>query len=158
MLKRLHEFYERMYESCMLLLTRHAPKRKIRKREHDLSLEMPWYSGDAYDCTFCDWVLMRWDEQALGWHCGWCGQHYHPRVAVTEKRPVVQPQAHAAQSEPLKPAFVTGQLSFLHSRKAIGCSTELLPNGLPRIAFKNGGRIDTDQLPRVRLDEKRRTG
>jgi len=146
MFKRLHTVYERMYESFMLLLTRHAPKQKIRKREHELSREMPWYSGDAYHCDPCPWVLMRWDAEALGWHCGWCGQHYHPRVAVTEKRAVVLPQAHAAQPEPPKPVFVTGQLSFLHSRHMLANSTELLPNGLPRLAWKNGQRIDSGQL------------
>ncbi len=169
MFKRLlNQWYERLYESFMLLLTRHHPKRKVRKREHELSREMPWYSGDEYTCDLCPWELMRWDAEALGWRCGWCGQRYHPRVAVTEKRPVVRPQAHAAQPEPPKQVFVTGQLSFLHRREAIANSTELLPNGLPRLAWKNGIRIDTGQLKpltpaqqRLLMDmfrEDRRTG
>jgi len=89
---------------------------------------------------------MMWDVLVEQWVCPHCGTSRYPALSTTEKRPVVRPQAHAAQPEPPKPIFVTGQFSFLHSRHMLANSTELLPNGLPRLAWKNGIRIDTGQL------------
>lgn len=150
MLKRLHTIYVRCYEHFRMWLDRHPPEKGEgeRENEHKLSQEMPWYAGDAYPCDLCMWVLMRWNKEALGWRCWWCGQRFHPRVMVTEKRPIVRPAQPQQSEEPpvMKPVFRTGQLAFLHSRHLLANSTEILPTGLPRIEWKNGVRIDTGQL------------
>src|SRR5215472_11227306 len=111
---RISARYQRLYETCRLILERYKPKPKIRVREYALSREVPWYSGDDYPCELCPWELMRWDEELLGWYCTSCGQHYHPRVDITEERPVVRPPTPILTVEKapgVKPAFRTGQLS-----------------------------------------------
>src|SRR6266567_1697465 len=147
MFKRLRKLRDRLYETFMMWMTRHDPKRGVLSRNEPL--EMPWEPASAHHCPYCIWLYLIWDVFNEQWHCSHCGQFIHPKLAVTEKRAVVRPPAPASSVEKttvIKPIFVTGQFSFLHSRHMLANSTELLPNGLPRLAWKNGIRIDTGQL------------
>ncbi len=101
-----------------------------------------------------------WDVLVEQWACPRCGTSRYPSLSITEKRPVVRLPAPASPViEPpvqsvMKPVFRTGQLSFLYRREAITNSTERLPNGLPRLAWQNGKRIDTGQLKPLMAHEK----
>ena len=147
MFKRLRKLRDRLYETFMMWMTRIGPK--THAHEDDKPLNPPWDPGTVHHCPYCIWRDLDWEEHYQDWHCSLCGQRVYPQIAVTEKRPVVRPPAPASSVEKttvIKPVFVTGQLSFLHSRHMLANSTELLPNGLPRLAWKNGIRIDTGQL------------
>jgi hypothetical protein len=162
---RIHAFHKWLYETCQLGFTHLAPKSRP-ERENEKPWKVPWEPGLPQQCRCCtsrdDLV---WYEQAYIWQCAYCGQRYHPRIDITEKRPVVHPQAPILRSEKIpavppvqgvvvKPAFRTGQLSFLHSRDMLAYSTERSPNGLPRLEWKNGTRIDTGQLQALTKEEK----
>jgi hypothetical protein len=166
---RIHAFHKWLYETCQLGLAHLAPKSRP-VRENEKAWKVPWEPGLPQHCSCCtsrdDLV---WYEKAYIWQCAYCGQRYHPRIDITEKRPVVRVPMPDAQPRPLvKPTFKTGQLSFLHDRHVIVNGTERLPNGLPRLEWRNGERIDTGQLkpltPHERellmdiFQEDRRTG
>ena len=143
MFKRLRKLRDRLYETFMMWMTRHDPKRGVLS--HNEPLEMPWEPASAHHCPYCIWLYLIWDVFNEQWHCSHCRQFIHPKLAVTEKRAVVRP-APVMPQEPPKPVFATGQLSFLHKRHMIVNGSERLANGLPRLAWKNGQCIDTGQL------------
>ncbi len=144
MFKRLRRLYVKLYEHVRMWMERHDPK--PLQHVNDPPEVSDWRPASAHTCPLCTWQWMMWDVLVEQWVCPHCGTSRYPALSTTEKRPIVRPQAHAAQPEPPKPIFVTGQFSFLHSRHMLANSTELLPNGLPRLAWKNGIRIDTGQL------------
>ena len=171
-LARIRAMYEHVYGSCMLFLAHFDPKSQQWAQEK--SWKVPWEPGTPHHCHHCTWLFMLWEEEAYRWKCRSCGHLCKPTLAITEKRPVVQPvQAlvpmPGIEAVPLerhtdpiekqsKPAFAKGQLSFLHRREVVVNGTERLPNGLPRLVYKNGSRIDTEQLRRVMPPYNRRTG
>ena len=147
MFKRLRRLYVKLYEHVRMWMERHDPK--PLQHVNDPPEVSDWRPASAHTCPLCTWQWMIWDVLVEQWVCPHCGTSRYPALSVTEKRPVVRPPAHASSMEKtpvIKPVFVIGQFSFLHSRHMLANSTELLPNGLPRLAWKNGIRIDTGQL------------
>jgi len=150
--------YNRLFETFMLLMMRIDP-RPMQHAKDEASM-VDWRPASAHRCSNCPWTWMMWDAFVEQWACPRCGTSRYPSLSVTEKRLVVRLPAPASPViEPpvqgvMKPVFRTGQLSFLHRREAITNSTERLPNGLPRLAWQNGERIDSGQLKPLTPREK----
>ena len=169
---RIHIVKNRMYERLMFFLARYAPK--TNEHINDKPFIVAAAPAMANFCLYCLWTYMLWDDLSEMWTCPKCGLSCHPPLAITEKRPVVQPRVVSSklvtlpEQRAVQPPYTPHIFSLAKAPsprpyvpgrylKAITGEIEMR-DGKP--CHKNGSRVNTEEFKRIIFPptDERRTG